>query len=619
MPLEDNYLDAMRGFEGFTPQAKWDAKQYSNGYGTKAQSPNEVIDETTARQRFADETGKASGYVAQAFPDLDPGKHAALASLTYNAGPGWINNSGLADAVRRGDWNDAAARFTQYNKSEGKYNEGLASRRNQEVAWFNQLPGQPISAQPQQTTVAPGALSQAPTQGPQPMADQQPALSAQSFAGPGALFGGMWDQLKAGGPGALIGAPHGVFPGADGAPGSGYDLKNAMQGAAGWMQSLDTGGKSLDMVKPRDDFSVINGPDGSIYRVNKKSGAVTPVTGPTAKSVQIGTDMGGNPIHGFIHGNNILDGSGNIVGQLPGGGAPQGAPTLPRPAGTGGAGSPGGFAQDPYLAKGVRGVDDSITDPQKYLAQFSPELGSYVKAVQEGREPTRNARKGFAEVADKIAARYGDLTGVPMDQATFTARKTMRNDLAKAASTSGLGMQRSAVNTMFDQADKLAKNYDEMSVANQFPPLNRAVNHIGHDVLGLRPSIDGFNQTLNALAEEATRLARGNAGAEADIQRLIKNMNYNASPKQFYAALDSLVSTVKRRAGESDASIRETLGERGSKEFPMIRPEGASALQSYQKRYDAINGAPSISKPPLGSFAPQPAQTQRPPLASFMN
>jgi len=37
MALDQSYLDAIKGFEGYTPNAQWDYKQNSSGYGTRAQ------------------------------------------------------------------------------------------------------------------------------------------------------------------------------------------------------------------------------------------------------------------------------------------------------------------------------------------------------------------------------------------------------------------------------------------------------------------------------------------------------------------------------------------------------------------------------------------------------
>jgi lysozyme len=129
------YLDAIRNFEGFNPQAQWDYAQFSNGYGTKARYAGEVIDRAEADRRFHAEVSSARSIVEKAVPDLDEGTKAALTSLTYNAGPSWIE-SGLGDAVRRGDLDSARDIFLKYNKAGGEVLPGLVSRRAQEALWI---------------------------------------------------------------------------------------------------------------------------------------------------------------------------------------------------------------------------------------------------------------------------------------------------------------------------------------------------------------------------------------------------------------------------------------------------------------------------------------------------
>lgn len=195
MPLDPQYSDAIKGFEGFTPQAQWDYKQNSNGYGTKALYPGEVIDKDTAEQRFQAELAKAQAHVESVAPNAPPGVKAALTSLTYNAGPGW-SQSGLGDLVRAGDWTGAAERFQQYNKAGGQVNRGLVERRGKEAAWFNQAPplsapvdvaaAPPIGALPSQATPTP-PMQIAPTGGaPAPVQSQPSApLDLAAFRKPG--------------------------------------------------------------------------------------------------------------------------------------------------------------------------------------------------------------------------------------------------------------------------------------------------------------------------------------------------------------------------------------------------------------------------------------------------
>jgi lysozyme len=133
--LDASYLDAIKQFEGYSADARWDYAQNTNGYGTRARFAGEVIDKAEADKRFQDAIKKASDFVDNFAPGLDAGSKAALTSLTYNAGTAWAQ-SGLGDAVARGDMDTARSLFLQYNKAGGSVVDGLVQRRLQEVAWF---------------------------------------------------------------------------------------------------------------------------------------------------------------------------------------------------------------------------------------------------------------------------------------------------------------------------------------------------------------------------------------------------------------------------------------------------------------------------------------------------
>jgi GH24 family phage-related lysozyme (muramidase) len=139
-----NVAEAIKQFEGFTPVAKQDFKQYSNGYGTQAASPTETIDQPTAEKRLNEAVAKAQAVVDRVNPNLPPGARAALTSLTYNTGADWVD-SGLGEAVKAGDLAGARARFLQYNKAGGEVQPGLVARRQTEAGWFEVgAAGQPI-------------------------------------------------------------------------------------------------------------------------------------------------------------------------------------------------------------------------------------------------------------------------------------------------------------------------------------------------------------------------------------------------------------------------------------------------------------------------------------------
>jgi GH24 family phage-related lysozyme (muramidase) len=161
--LDPSLVQAVKGFEGYTPKASWDYKQHSVGYGTKAQSPGEQISQPEAEQRLNTELSQAASLVGAFAPNAPDGVKKALTSLTFNAGNKWME-SGLGQAVKAGNWPEAQRIFMQYNKAGGETLPGLVNRRQQESQWFNQQPGQ-----------GQGMALGGPQQAQQPqMAGQQP-------------------------------------------------------------------------------------------------------------------------------------------------------------------------------------------------------------------------------------------------------------------------------------------------------------------------------------------------------------------------------------------------------------------------------------------------------------
>jgi lysozyme len=177
--LDPQYLDAIKGFEGYSATPAWDYKQNSSGYGTVAQAGDNNIppDQLKAihEQRFQSEVQKAADHVDNINPDLPAGPRAALISLTYNAGPGWAQ-SGLGDLVRKGDLQGAAAKLQEYNKAGGEVNSGLVARRAQEASWFGApLQGAPAASASRLNAIPPAA---APMFAPQPQAQPQQQIAA---------------------------------------------------------------------------------------------------------------------------------------------------------------------------------------------------------------------------------------------------------------------------------------------------------------------------------------------------------------------------------------------------------------------------------------------------------
>jgi GH24 family phage-related lysozyme (muramidase) len=144
--VSNKAMQLVKNLETFTPTAKWDSKQWSNGFGTKAESPTggptdtkprETITQPEAEARMADAMNKSAKYVI-AFGK----KHGynwgqnqvdALTSFIYNGGPGWLNqvtNNGTRSNA------EIAEYLPQYNVAGGRVLPGLNKRRQIELSMF---------------------------------------------------------------------------------------------------------------------------------------------------------------------------------------------------------------------------------------------------------------------------------------------------------------------------------------------------------------------------------------------------------------------------------------------------------------------------------------------------
>jgi GH24 family phage-related lysozyme (muramidase) len=133
--IPSNFVGAIKQTEGYDAKPRWDVKQWTVGYGTRAFGPDERIDPVQAEARFNGEIAKAAKIVDSVNPNLDPGTRSALTSLTFNTGDAWTH-SGLGDKIRSGDLDGARESFLQYNKVDGETNDAVAARRAREASWF---------------------------------------------------------------------------------------------------------------------------------------------------------------------------------------------------------------------------------------------------------------------------------------------------------------------------------------------------------------------------------------------------------------------------------------------------------------------------------------------------
>lgn len=130
-----NVLSFIKEHEKFSKNVYWDYKQYSIGYGTKAQPNEKTITHEEALKRLKDVVAHHENAVKTASEkwgyNWNANQLAALTSFRFNIG----SLGGLtANGTRTNE--EIAKMIPAYDKADGKPLEGLTKRRKAELELF---------------------------------------------------------------------------------------------------------------------------------------------------------------------------------------------------------------------------------------------------------------------------------------------------------------------------------------------------------------------------------------------------------------------------------------------------------------------------------------------------
>jgi hypothetical protein len=254
-------------------------------------------------------------------------------------------------------------------------------------------------------------------------------------------------------------------------------------------------------------------------------------------------------------------------------------------AADGSGGAAGGF-----LAPGVKQMDSTLTG-HDYLKQFSPEVQAAVQNYVDGKSmPTGNPRKGFTQTVKMIAQKYGADQGQSVDDTTYSARRTMRNQLSSSAPSS-LGGQINIGNTAAGHlADLTQKALELGNVDTGIAPLSALVNNtrgLGTEQAAKMEALKGAAQHYG---QEITKFYAGSPGGVAERDRFIESVNGARSPKELAAILSTEGELMRSRLDALGGQIKGVLGDEGLKQYPVLRPDGEAALAKVEANVSRLKG-----------------------------
>lgn len=157
MKINQDTLDHIKQSEGLRLNAYKDPGSSNGlpitiGYGTtqidgKPIKLGTTITQAQAERYLREDVERFSAQVAAAVKvSLNDNQFGALVSLAYNIGIGAFRNSTLLRKLNAGDYNSVPEQFRRWVFNDGKRMQGLANRREKEIAlWFKPVVKSPES------------------------------------------------------------------------------------------------------------------------------------------------------------------------------------------------------------------------------------------------------------------------------------------------------------------------------------------------------------------------------------------------------------------------------------------------------------------------------------------
>jgi hypothetical protein len=253
-----------------------------------------------------------------------------------------------------------------------------------------------------------------------------------------------------------------------------------------------------------------------------------------------------------------------------------------------------------FLAPGVKQVDSTLQGAD-YLKQFSPEVQAAVQNYIDGKStPTGNPRKGFTQTVKMIAQKVGADTGQSVDDATYAARRTMRNQLSSSAPSS-LGGQINIGNTAAGHlADLSQRALDLGNYDTGIAPLSGIVNSVRGLGTEQAAKMEALKGAAQHYGQEITKFYAGSPGGTAERDRFIESVNGARSPKELAAILATEGELMRSRLDALGGQIKGVLGEEGAKQYPVLRPDGQAALTKVEENVSKLKGGSSATPAPSG-------------------
>ena len=143
---QDKLLNFLKAAEGYSANPYGDYKQTSIGYGSKALPGETYLSPADAEARKAQDVAAVDSWIkANVKTPLTENQRIALTSFGDNLGVGKGGLSDLLPGINSGNWQGVADQMGRYIHAGGQPNQGLISRRDNEISLLLKPDGEPTA------------------------------------------------------------------------------------------------------------------------------------------------------------------------------------------------------------------------------------------------------------------------------------------------------------------------------------------------------------------------------------------------------------------------------------------------------------------------------------------
>jgi hypothetical protein len=210
--------------------------------------------------------------------------------------------------------------------------------------------------------------------------------------------------------------------------------------------------------------------------------------------------------------------------------------------------------------------------------------------------PTGNPRR--SDIIRQVAGKYGADIGVPADDASFGARRTMLNDLQKTTPGS-IGGQITSLRTAANHLATMAQDAEDLGnvdMGNSW--LSRGVNTIRGLSTEQAAKMEKLKNDALRYGQEITKFYSGSPGGEAERQHFLEALDAAKSPKELAAVIDAERQLIPGRGEELQNRINNTLGPRLAEKYRVHSPESEHSIQEAGDVVKRMRGDPDAPPKP---------------------